>query len=343
MRATPSRKARSLPRECYEHGDYAVRVSRNTVYVQNVDARAATITSKLVAKLSPNIIARACRWTRRSRRSGFPTSTWDRAPAACSFCSISCGKPAARRCISSATSSTSRACAESFFWPTSHTEVLRVLLKKSQEGTRIVYIPGNHDDDMRALIGTRFGNIEVLGRCIHTTAAGRRLLVLHGDEFDAVMKHGVLSAFVGAFAYRGLLCLNRFVHWLHEVSGRPYWSLAQHVKTKMGQRPALHRDVPPRVAASGRSGRRRRHRLRAHPQGRARGARQRLGLLQRRRLGRELHGARRAAGRRARAADVADATGRRAAGAAAARRRVTASATTSSSLLSRVSARGLKR
>jgi UDP-2,3-diacylglucosamine pyrophosphatase LpxH len=123
----------------------------------------------------------------------------------------------------------------SFFWPTSHTEVLRVLLKKSQEGTRIVYIPGNHDDDMRALIGTRFGNVEVLGRCIHTTASGRRLLVLHGDEFDAFIKHSFLSRVLGSVAYRGLLGLNRFVHWLHEVSGRPYWSLAQHVKTKVGR------------------------------------------------------------------------------------------------------------
>ena len=123
---------------------------------------------------------------------------------------------------------------ESFFWPTAHTEVLRVLLKKSQEGTRVVYIPGNHDDDMRALVGTRIGNVEVLGRCIHTTAAGKRMLVLHGDEFDAVIKHGFLSALVGSVAYRSLLSLNRFVHWLHELSGRPYWSLAQHIKTKIG-------------------------------------------------------------------------------------------------------------
>ncbi|HET7925778.1 MAG TPA: UDP-2,3-diacylglucosamine diphosphatase [Rhodanobacteraceae bacterium] len=123
---------------------------------------------------------------------------------------------------------------ESFFWPTTHTEVLRVLLKKSQEGTRVVYIPGNHDDDMRALIGTRIGNVEVLGRTIHTTAAGKRLLVLHGDEFDAVIKHGFLSGLVGSVAYRSLLSLNRFVHWLHELSGRPYWSLAQHIKTKIG-------------------------------------------------------------------------------------------------------------
>jgi UDP-2,3-diacylglucosamine pyrophosphatase LpxH len=124
---------------------------------------------------------------------------------------------------------------KSFFWPTSHTEVLRALLKKSQDGTRVVYIPGNHDDDMRALIGTRIGNIEVLGRSIHTTAAGKRLLVLHGDEFDALIKHDFPAALVGAVAYRSLLGLNRFVHWLHELSGRPYWSLAQHVKTKLGR------------------------------------------------------------------------------------------------------------
>lgn len=123
----------------------------------------------------------------------------------------------------------------SFYWPTSHTEVLRVLLKKSQEGTRVVYVPGNHDDDMRALVGLHFNNIEIHSRCIHTTRDGRRLLVLHGDEFDAVIKHGVLGEFIGSMAYRGLLCLNRFVHWLHEIGGRPYWSLAQHVKTRIGK------------------------------------------------------------------------------------------------------------
>ncbi len=120
-----------------------------------------------------------------------------------------------------------------FFWPTTHTEVLRVLLKKSQEGTRVVYVPGNHDEDLRALVGVQFGNIEIKRRDVHTTKLGRRLLVLHGDEFDAVIQAGPLAAIVGSIAYRGLLALNRFVHWLHELSGRPYWSLAQHVKGKL--------------------------------------------------------------------------------------------------------------
>jgi UDP-2,3-diacylglucosamine pyrophosphatase LpxH len=123
----------------------------------------------------------------------------------------------------------------SFFWPPSHTEVVRVLLKKSRQGTRIVYIPGNHDEDMRALAGLTLNNIEVRSRHIHTTRDGRRLLVLHGDEFDAVIKHSVLGRVIGSAAYRGLLALNRLVHWLHETTGRPYWSLAQHVKTRSGK------------------------------------------------------------------------------------------------------------
>jgi UDP-2,3-diacylglucosamine pyrophosphatase LpxH len=122
----------------------------------------------------------------------------------------------------------------SFFWPISHTEVLRLLLKKSQEGTRIIYIPGNHDNDLRVLAGARFGNIEVARQWVHTTRAGRRLLVLHGDEFDTVIKCGALAALFGSTAYRSLLALNRFAHWVNELLGRPYWSLAQHVKNRIG-------------------------------------------------------------------------------------------------------------
>ena len=123
---------------------------------------------------------------------------------------------------------------QSFFWPTSHTEVLRLLLKRSQEGTRITYIPGNHDNDLRILAGVRFGNIEIASRRIHTTRTGRRLLVLHGDEFDAVIKCGALAVVLGSMAYRTLLRLNRLTHWINDMLGRPYWSLARHVKSKFG-------------------------------------------------------------------------------------------------------------
>lgn len=121
-----------------------------------------------------------------------------------------------------------------FYWPDSHSAVLGMLLKKSQEGTRVIYIPGNHDDELRAYAGLKFGTIEILLRAIHTTRAGRRLLVLHGDQFDAVVRRRSPGVFLGSLACRTLLALNRFTHWLHDLSGRPYWSLAQHVKSRFG-------------------------------------------------------------------------------------------------------------
>jgi UDP-2,3-diacylglucosamine pyrophosphatase LpxH len=119
-----------------------------------------------------------------------------------------------------------------FFWPESHTEALRLLLKKSEEGTRVVYLPGNHDHDLHALAGRTFGNIEIAAQTIHTTRDGRRLLVTHGDQFDAVVRTASLGVWLGGFACRRLLTLNRFVHWLHDRLNLPYWSLAQHVKSR---------------------------------------------------------------------------------------------------------------
>jgi UDP-2,3-diacylglucosamine pyrophosphatase LpxH len=123
----------------------------------------------------------------------------------------------------------------SFFWPESHTEVLQLILQKSQEGTRIVYIPGNHDDDLRSLVGVTFGNIEVMQNAVHTTLSGLRLLVMHGDEFDSVIRCGSVRTAIGGMACRMLLRLNRLVHWIHDLFGLPYWSLAQHVKMRVGK------------------------------------------------------------------------------------------------------------
>ena len=123
----------------------------------------------------------------------------------------------------------------SFFWPESHAEVLQLILQKSNAGTRVVYIPGNHDDDLRSLVGVTFGNIEVAQNAVHTTRTGLKLLVMHGDEFDSVIKCGPFRTAIGGMACRMLLRLNRLVHWIHDLFGLPYWSLAQHVKLRVGK------------------------------------------------------------------------------------------------------------
>src|SRR5262245_33747513 len=72
-------------------------------------------------------------------------------------------------------------------WPQPHNDVLQKLLRKVRKGARIVLIPGNHDEGLRDYCGLAFGGIEICRDAIHTTAAGRRYAVLHGDEFDVVV------------------------------------------------------------------------------------------------------------------------------------------------------------
>ncbi len=120
----------------------------------------------------------------------------------------------------------------SVFWPQEHINVLRTILGKAKHGTRVIYVPGNHDEIFRELAGSVFGHLEVQREYIHETADGRRLLVLHGDEFDAVVKCSPWLAALGLWIYDLLLRLNRYLNLLRRKLGFPYWSLASYLKHK---------------------------------------------------------------------------------------------------------------
>ncbi len=120
-----------------------------------------------------------------------------------------------------------------FYWPQSHNNVLRTILGKSKHGTKVIYVPGNHDELFREHCGGVFGNVEIHKEYIHTTANNQRLLILHGDEFDSVVKHSKLLANLGSHAYDLLLRLNVYVHFFRKLFKFPYWSLASHLKHKV--------------------------------------------------------------------------------------------------------------
>jgi UDP-2,3-diacylglucosamine pyrophosphatase LpxH len=125
-----------------------------------------------------------------------------------------------------------RAMRKSFFWPQEHNNVLSTVLGKAKGGTRVVYIPGNHDAELREFCGSVFGNLQIHREFVHHTADGRRLLVLHGDEFDTVVKCSPWLARLGSSAYDFLLRLNRYVNIVRRVLNLPYWSLASYLKHK---------------------------------------------------------------------------------------------------------------
>ncbi len=118
-------------------------------------------------------------------------------------------------------------------WPEANNRVVRRILKMARNGTRVVLIPGNHDDSARAYAGLNFGGVEILMDDVHSTADGRQLLVTHGDQFDLVVKHARLLSVLGGWAYDRLLKLNKHYNRVRGWLGYDYWSLSKFLKLKV--------------------------------------------------------------------------------------------------------------
>jgi UDP-2,3-diacylglucosamine pyrophosphatase LpxH len=121
----------------------------------------------------------------------------------------------------------------SWYWPQSHNDVVQKILRKARKGTRVVFVPGNHDEFARRYIGHSFGGVEVVDDCIHLTADGRRLWVTHGDLFDGVVQCARWLAHLGDAAYEFTLRANRWFNVARARMGLPYWSLSRYLKFKV--------------------------------------------------------------------------------------------------------------
>ena len=121
----------------------------------------------------------------------------------------------------------------SFYWPQAHNDVIRTILGKAKHGTRVIYVPGNHDRPFRDHDGLVLGNVEIHREVVHETADGRRFLVLHGDEFDAIVRASPLLESLGSTAYSAALRLNRHVNAVRRLFGYPYFSVAAFLKHKV--------------------------------------------------------------------------------------------------------------
>ncbi|MEQ9104723.1 MAG: UDP-2,3-diacylglucosamine diphosphatase [Rhodothermales bacterium] len=118
----------------------------------------------------------------------------------------------------------------SWFWPQEHNDVVQKILRYSRKGTPITYIPGNHDAFAREFLDLQLGNIRVEPSAVHTLMDGRRLLVLHGDEFDGIIRFAPWLQRVGAVAYGIALGLNEVLNRIRTMLDKPYWSLSAYLK-----------------------------------------------------------------------------------------------------------------
>ena len=120
-----------------------------------------------------------------------------------------------------------------WYWPDTHNEVVRRILKIAHRGTRVVFIVGNHDEMLRDYAGFSFGGIELAREAIHETADGRLLLITHGDAFDGVVLYARWLAFLGDKAYELLLKANVWLNRLRKWFNLPYWSLSSYLKKRV--------------------------------------------------------------------------------------------------------------
>ncbi|MGF7175449.1 UDP-2,3-diacylglucosamine pyrophosphatase LpxH [Azospirillum doebereinerae] len=121
---------------------------------------------------------------------------------------------------------------KSWYWPQAHNDVVQKILRRARKGVGVYYIPGNHDEAAREYIGLQFGGVQVVDEWIHTTADGRRLLITHGDRFDAVVRYAKWLALLGDQAYVVLLQVNTLFNRVRRRLGFQYWSLSAYLKHK---------------------------------------------------------------------------------------------------------------
>jgi len=120
-----------------------------------------------------------------------------------------------------------------WYWTETQDLIIRTIMEKARAGTRVIYVPGNHDEALRAYADTVFAEVRVQREAIHVTARGERLLVIHGDEFDGVMKYARWLAVLGDHAYGAALKLNTLFNMARRGLRLPYWSLSAYFKARV--------------------------------------------------------------------------------------------------------------
>jgi len=121
---------------------------------------------------------------------------------------------------------------KNWYFPQSHANVIRRFFTLAKNGTRVVYVAGNHDEMLRPLIpmGMSFGKIEVCNRYDYQGINGKQYLVVHGDMFDKIMLDNKWLMHIGDSLYDFLIWSNTKLNIVRGWFGMDYWSLSKWLK-----------------------------------------------------------------------------------------------------------------
>lgn len=117
-----------------------------------------------------------------------------------------------------------------WFWPQAHNDVVQRILKMAKNGTKVVYVPGNHDKWLREYTGHTFGNVALESSAEHICANGYKLFVVHGDKYDSIVNKSSLLSSVGSKLYNLLMSLDRLIGRIVPARRHKPISIARYAK-----------------------------------------------------------------------------------------------------------------
>ncbi len=120
-----------------------------------------------------------------------------------------------------------------WYWPQEHNDVVQKILRKARHGTKVYYVSGNHDELVRKFVPINLGEVNIVNEAIHITADNKKLLILHGDKFDAIIRVAPWLAHLGDYAYDFALWTNVTLNKIRKRLGYKYWSLSKFLKLKV--------------------------------------------------------------------------------------------------------------
>lgn len=120
------------------------------------------------------------------------------------------------------------------YWNDDHTGVLHQILKlAAKKDTKVFWYAGNHDEFLFRFLGS-FGHVNLLEQQV-VLINDKKYLVLHGQQFDGLIKYSKLIYSLGSHLYNFMMWLNRRFNWFRRRVGLPYWSLSQKLKRSVKQ------------------------------------------------------------------------------------------------------------
>ena len=123
-----------------------------------------------------------------------------------------------------------------FYWKEDHSTVIQKVLRLARAGICIRLFAGNHDYYLRGLIEEQdinIGNIQLCDSYIYESVSGKRIYILHGDQFDGFIRLHPILYLLGDKAYNFSIFINKFYNIIRKRFGFQYWSLSSYLKSKV--------------------------------------------------------------------------------------------------------------